>query len=437
MKPLFWQRIVVNDIKSPKHKQYLNARLVWEEIDEAKINFDEVDELFSKLPIDNSRKSRLTKSKSPPKQFAKVIEPKRSQAIGILLSSLRMEFHVIESAIMNLDTTQVEMEKLKAIYDNRADDEEIKKIKKHVSQNPDIPLDKPDQFLYDLTVIPDFAERMFCFIFQESFQESISVIENRINNLKMTAELLMNGKGIKDVLGLVLAVGNYMNGGNKSRGQADGFDITILPRLKDVKTKDNRSSLLQFVVSTFIRKFDYDNAGTEKAMLPLPDPSDISQGMLVNFDDINKEIKRIRKDFEAAHKRAEVVIKNSHESDLHPFKAVMDDFFDKGKHDLQEQEDSIKESEQMFDEIVLYFCVRPKTGDKVVTPEYFFSLWSSFCEDFKQLWKKEQQKVLKIKLQEAEIRLKQLQESKKAALLNTRKRQTGGLKDKLASKGML
>ena len=68
--------------------------------------------------------------------------------------------------------------------------------------------------------------------------------------------------------------------------------------LHDILLQDNRSSLLQFVVSTYIKKFDYDNAGTEKAILPLPDPSDISQGMLVNFDDINKETKRIRKDFD-------------------------------------------------------------------------------------------------------------------------------------------
>ncbi|XP_063427865.1 uncharacterized protein LOC134711271 [Mytilus trossulus] len=437
MKPLFWNRIVVNEIKSPKHKEYANARLVWEEIDEARINFDEVDELFSKVPIDNTRKSRLTKSKSPPKQFAKVIEPKRSQAIGILLSSLRLEFFVIENAIMHLDTSQLEMEKLKAIYDNRADDEEIKKIKKHIDQNPNVPLDKPDQFLYDLTVIPDFAERMFCFLFQENFQESISVIENKLNNLKMTSDTLMNGKGVKDVLGLVLAVGNYMNGGNRSRGQADGFDISILPRLKDVKTKDNRSSLLQFVVMTYIKKFDYDNAGTEKAILPLPDSSDISQGMQVNFDDIDKELKKIKKEFDAALKRSNKVIKHAHEDDLQPFKAVMEDFFEKGKNDLQEQDDSIKEAKMMFDEIVIYFCVKPKSGDKFVTPDYFFSSWSSFCGDFKQMWKKEQQKVLKIKIQEAEKRFKQLQEGKKAALLNTRTRKAGSLKDKLARKNML
>ena len=39
-----------------------------------------------------------------------------------------------------------------------------------------------------------------------------------------------------------------MNGGNKQRGQADGFAIDILPKVKDVKTKDNSDNLLGFVV---------------------------------------------------------------------------------------------------------------------------------------------------------------------------------------------
>lgn len=41
---------------------------------------------------------------------------------------------------------------------------------------------------------------------------------------------------VKQVLGLVLAFGNFMNGGNRTRGQADGFTLDILPKLKDVKS---------------------------------------------------------------------------------------------------------------------------------------------------------------------------------------------------------
>jgi formin 2 len=46
-------------------------------------------------------------------------------------------------------------------------------------------------------------------------------------------------------MGVILACGNYMNGGNVQRGQADGFAIDILPKLKDVKSKDNSITLLQ------------------------------------------------------------------------------------------------------------------------------------------------------------------------------------------------
>lgn len=42
---------------------------------------------------------------------------------------------------------------------------------------------------------------------------------------------------MKSVLGLVLALGNHMNGGSRVRGQADGFDLEILPKLKDVKSR--------------------------------------------------------------------------------------------------------------------------------------------------------------------------------------------------------
>lgn len=54
------------------------------------------------------------------------------------------------------------------------------------------------------------------------------------------------------VLGIVLALGNYMNGGNVTRGQADGFAIDILPKIKDVKSKDNTLTLMHYVVKMYI-----------------------------------------------------------------------------------------------------------------------------------------------------------------------------------------
>ena len=76
-------------------------------------------------------------------------------------------------------------------------------ICEHVSSKPEVPLDKPEQFLYELAKIPNFAERIACFMFQSEFEDGISSIESKLNNLKSTCQvtisLLTNywGNGIK------------------------------------------------------------------------------------------------------------------------------------------------------------------------------------------------------------------------------------------------
>lgn len=63
----------------------------------------------------------------------------------------------------------------------------------------------------------------------------------------------MTSTEVSRVLGIILALGNYMNGGNRQRGQADGFAIDILPKVKDVKSKDNTLNLLFYVVKMYIQ----------------------------------------------------------------------------------------------------------------------------------------------------------------------------------------
>lgn len=53
----------------------------------------------------------------------------------------------------------------------------------------------------------------------------------------LSLQHLLEIDSVKEVIGLVLAFGNYMNGGNRTRGQADGFGLEILPKLKDVKSR--------------------------------------------------------------------------------------------------------------------------------------------------------------------------------------------------------
>ena len=111
--------------------------------------------------------------------------------------------------------------------------------------------------------------------------------------------MLMTGERIKSILGLVLAIGNYMNGGT-ARGQADGFGLEILAKLKDVKSKDNAQNLLHYVVAQYVRKYDADvisgggSGAQQQATCPVPEASDLNKAALVNFDDVEKEIRKLR-----------------------------------------------------------------------------------------------------------------------------------------------
>lgn len=47
-----------------------------------------------------------------------------------------------------------------------------------------------------------------------------------------------------------------------------------------------------------------------------------------------------------------------------------------------------------FLETAAYFCMKPKMGEKEVSPHSFFSIWHEFSSDFKDFWKKENKLIL-------------------------------------------
>jgi formin 2 len=99
-----------------------------------------------------------------------------------------------------------------------------------------------------LAQIPHFADRITSLTLQATFQEKLSSIESRLNNLNTVCQELTGSEALHRVLALVLTMGNWMNGGNHMRGQADGFHLEILGKLKDVKSQDKSMTLLHYLV---------------------------------------------------------------------------------------------------------------------------------------------------------------------------------------------
>ncbi|XP_062376360.1 formin-2 [Sardina pilchardus] len=429
MKPLYWTRIQLHA------KKDANGALVWEKIEEPSVDFDEFVELFSKSAMKEKKKpisDTITKSKA--KQVVKILSNKRSQAVGILMSSLHLDMKDIQNAILNMDNTVVDLETLQALYENRAQQDEMDKIEKHMKSVKDKedpkPLDKPEQFLLQISQIPNFSGRVFCILFQSTFIECIGSVHRKVEILQRVCKTLQTGTSVMQVLGLILAFGNFMNGGNRSRGQADGFALDILPKLKDVKSSDNTQSLLSYIVAYYLRHFDED-AGKETCVYPLPEPQDLFQASQMKFEDFQKDLRKLRKDLNACEAERDKVCKVSSEEHLQPFKDKMEEFLTQAKSDLEAEESQLAVTHKIFLELGVFFSVKPKAGEKEVSPGTLFSVWHEFSSDFKELWKRENKLLLKDRLKVAEESFKQAREK---ASYSVKPKHASGMKAKIGQK---
>ncbi|XP_028678064.2 formin-like isoform X2 [Erpetoichthys calabaricus] len=426
MKPLYWTRIQVKDSSESS---------VWGSLEEPRIqDTKEFEDLFSKAAVQQKKKplSESYEKKAKAKKIIKLLDGKRSQTVGILISSLHLEMKDIQQAVLNVDNSFVDLETIEALYENRAQSDELEKIRKfyETSKEEELKLvDKPEQFLYELSQIPDFAHRAHCIIFQSAFMEGLSAVRRKVENVERVCKGLLESC-VKDILGLILAFGNYMNGGNRTRGQADGFGLEILPKLKDVKSRENRISLVDYVVAYYLRHMD-KNAGTELSTFPLPEPQDLFLAGQVKFEDLTKDLKKLSRDLDACEKEVKLVCQNSSNEHLQPFKEKMEDFVLSARREHHAEDEHLKSSQKSFDSLVIYFSLKPKSGEKDITPNYVFMMWYEFCSDFKTIWKLESKVIFKERIKEAQDSVNKLTAEKK---IETKKTNPNSLKERLRQK---
>lgn len=424
MKPLYWTRIVApKPISAPESTEAAavspKEKHLWQEIDETNLdNIDEFTELFSRQAV--VPKAKKEAAKPVRIKTIKVLDSKRSQNVGIFSRSLHVDFAEIEHAIYHCDTSVVSLEALQHIMEIKATPEELAMIKD--AAQGDIPLDAPEQFLLKISEISSSAERISCIVFQAEFEEGCIQISRKLQIVKHLSEFLTENEDVKLLFSIILTLGNYMNGGNRSRGQADGFGLEILPKLKDVKSKDSKITLLHFIVKTYISQRRKEGVPLPEISLPVPEPGDVDRAITVDFDEVKQQINDLSKKltsmypgldfsvylfkwktsgvncfkpmhfshFTVCKNTTEKVIASSDPSNVQPFKDKMEQFIETASRKIEKQLKKLNECQSIFIKMMKFYHYIPKSGSlDQCTPGQFFEYWASFTNDFKDIWKKE------------------------------------------------
>lgn len=425
MKPLFWKRIQLSQL--PIRLETEASETVWATLEEPTINVSHLAETFAKA--ERKTEGKLLSSRSMHKvkhQVIHLLDNKRSQSVGIFLSSLHVNMDEIKDALYNVNTSIVDQESLNALYEIRPTKEELQMIATFCQKNCGVILDRPEQFLMDLSKISCYEERLYCLMLRTGVTDSLSEIGQKLTNFRLVCEMLQTRKEVTNILGLVLAFGNYMNGGNIARGQADGFELDILPKLKDVKCKDNSTNLLHYLVTVYIEKFD-KYAGTVNSKFPLPEPHDLKAASQLTFEDIEAEISSLKKQLDICNRKISKVVKESEETLHQPFSSIMSSFLEQSQGELSELDQALTECKKRYSSLWRYFTAKPTAACS--PPQEFLEIWAKFSSDFLFFWKKEQQLIAKQVFEETKRKVYK----EKVEGISVKPATNSGLKLKLAS----
>ncbi|KAI3383627.1 hypothetical protein SNEBB_000014 [Seison nebaliae] len=349
--------------------------------------------------IFGSRKMKKSKTM----ELVELLDTKRSRNIEILITSLKIDINLVKMALLTFDVDILSLDVLEKIDENKGNEEELQIIRNYVEQHSDCRLNTSEQFLLDLDRIICFNDRLSCLLFRHRHRDEMNILEMRLHNIHVLCDKLKNDINIKNVLQLILIYGNYMNGGNRMRGEAEAFNVNILTQLKDIKSRNNDMSFIQYIVKLFIKKYQHisiDETANENEILretvfPLPEPGDLDLVRHVEFNQLEKDLEQIQLKINLCEKRLKKIFSTSVLTDqLSPSdnfnRRNMEDFLTDALDKANQKKNLLTNVMEEFDGLLkYYFMSSTSLTINEMTSQKFFEIWYQFCVDFKDCWRKE------------------------------------------------
>ncbi|KAL5511448.1 hypothetical protein ACEPAH_4664 [Sanghuangporus vaninii] len=368
MKQLQWDKLpqtqvaktLWNDEEPDKEKEWikkLREQRIWEEMEE--------DFKAKQLVINLMAKQKKAELRS-------VLDPQTKKRVEILIQrvknlqpeeiALKIEQFDKElctetflGELKNLLPTPEQVGKL-AIYRN-ADAEELNR------------LHPADRLMVKLIQIDRLGPRIEAMLYRITFDETRILFDQSASKLIEAGQGLLQASHFKELLSLILLIGNYMNG-TGIKGGAFGFRVSSINKLVDTKSLNN-TTLLHFLEKTVSQHFpemaDFLNE--------LEKPADAYRVNLLElrkgFVELRDGLKKIKSELD----------EHFSDADLNtPFVSQMWSFVGKASSRLDDLQDDIETADTMFNKAVSYYGEE----DRGMTSSEFYGIFKTFVSSYKK-----------------------------------------------------
>ncbi|WCJ31391.1 hypothetical protein M5689_012889 [Euphorbia peplus] len=226
---------------------------VWDQLRSSsfQLNEDAMESLFSCNSTNSVPKEPIRRSVLPPLESEnRVLDPKKSQNIAILLRALNVTKDEVSEALLDGNPESLGADLLETLVKMAPTKEEEIKLREYSSDASK--LGSAERFLKAVLDIPFAFRRVEAMLYRASFDTEIKYLRKSFQTLEVASDELKNSRLFLKLLEAVLRTGNRMNVGT-NRGDARAFKLDTLLKLVDIKGTDGKTTLLHFVVQEIIR----------------------------------------------------------------------------------------------------------------------------------------------------------------------------------------
>lgn len=247
MKPLWWTKYVFG-------AQIQKGQTIWDHVDDEgdALPIDVLEERFCKNAVAVAKpKKEVKEEKKEEIKFLRIITDP-NVVVGKEASLKQLpDPRLCARALEELDDEALSIDALKIMRENATPShDQMKQLVEERTKNPNVPLALPEQYMWVIGHLPAYQQRMDCWMFIRTYDERQGSYRDALEEFDKITECFRDSETLPKLLGLLLATGNYLNGGTQ-RGQADGFDFETILKLESVKDATNKD-LRHFVFDYFV-----------------------------------------------------------------------------------------------------------------------------------------------------------------------------------------
>lgn len=254
VKQLFWNPV--------KPANVVNT--LWRDMEEPDVNWQQFDTQFAAVQPRSKVKPRsgvASSDSTKPKAIA-LFDSRRTQNVAIACGKLKKSPEEIFDLALTMDPEELTADVNDTILNLLLPtSDEIATLKTYTGEVED--LDFCGKLFAYFTEIDRLEQRLVVQRTMLNWFEQADVVVEQLNVVRSAVSEFSDESSMaafREVLSVILSVGNYMNGGTR-RGQVHGYRLDLLLKLRDVKQTGGRKTLLHFIVDHLSPSPDTDADG--------------------------------------------------------------------------------------------------------------------------------------------------------------------------------